>query len=135
MFSLSTLIFVAGVLHFGILTASACVPFVLNWREELGKLDGLFRQLVWIYGGYIVMMIVGFGIISMALPGELASGSPLGRAVAGLIAVFWGVRLGLQLFVLDARAFLTRWHWRLGYHALTVAFVFHTIVYSVAAIS
>ena len=35
------LILIGGVLHFGILLASAAVPQVLDWPKELAKLDRL----------------------------------------------------------------------------------------------
>jgi hypothetical protein len=40
------LILIGGVLHFGILLASALTPRVLDWRRELTKLEPLTRQLV-----------------------------------------------------------------------------------------
>jgi hypothetical protein len=48
------LIFIGGLVHFGILLASAMVPRVLDWRTSLRKLDGLSRQLVWVHGLFIV---------------------------------------------------------------------------------
>src|SRR5438128_2734795 len=48
--NLPLLILIGGVMHFGILLASACVPQVLDWKQELRKLDPLSRQLVWVHG-------------------------------------------------------------------------------------
>ena len=42
MIDLARLIFIAGILHFGILVASAAVPQVLDWRKALANLDPLF---------------------------------------------------------------------------------------------
>ncbi|HMC10472.1 MAG TPA: hypothetical protein VKH44_04250, partial [Pirellulaceae bacterium] len=64
--SLPLLILIGGILHFGILLASAAVPQVLDWRRELSKLDPLSRQLVWVHGAFIVLVIIGFGAISCA---------------------------------------------------------------------
>lgn len=47
--SLEQLIFIGGILHFGILIASALVPQVLDWKASLAKLDGLLRQLIWVH--------------------------------------------------------------------------------------
>jgi hypothetical protein len=44
--NLELLIFVGGILHFGILIASALTPKVLDWKESLGKLDRLSQQLI-----------------------------------------------------------------------------------------
>ncbi|MEM7011288.1 MAG: hypothetical protein AAF585_07380, partial [Verrucomicrobiota bacterium] len=48
----------AGLAHFGILIASAMVPAKLNWKEELGRLSTIQRQMYWIYGAYIVYCIL-----------------------------------------------------------------------------
>ena len=62
--NLSTLIFVGGILHFGILIASAMVPSALDWKASLSRLDPLFRQLVWVHGVFIVLVIIGFGLLA-----------------------------------------------------------------------
>ena len=85
---LTTLIFAGGVCHFGILTASALVPFQLNWREELSALSRLHRQMYWTYGGYIVLSIIALGLISVLNSQDLASGGRLARGVCGYVAVF-----------------------------------------------
>ncbi len=93
---LTDLIFVAGVAHLGILIASALVPFRLSWFQELATLSRLHRQMYWVYGGYVVLSIVAFSMISMFNARELASGSGLARDFCLYVAVFWGVRVALQ---------------------------------------
>ena len=129
-----SLISLGGFCHFGILIASALVPLVLDWRHALSPLPKLLRQLIWVYGGYVVLMIVAFGVLSVSVPHLLTDGSPLGRAICGFIAVFWGIRLMLQWFYLDSRAHLTTWWLKSGYHLLTVVFTFLTIAYAWVAI-
>lgn len=134
MSAIETLLFVGGLLHFSILLASALVPRVLNWSRELAKLPELFRQLIQVHGAYIVLMIVGFGAVSVLLPGELAAGSLLARTVCGFIAVFWGGRLVVQLVYFRPRPYLQNVFLRVGYNALTVLFVYFTAVYGAAAL-
>ena len=133
--TLKLLIVVGGVLHFGILLASAAVPQVLDWRTSLGKLDRLSRQLVWVHGAFIVLVILGFGVLSLLFAGELSAGSPLARAVCGFIAVFWTTRLAVQFFVFDATPYLGSGLLRFGYHGLTAIFLYHAVVYSVVALA
>jgi hypothetical protein len=132
--NLALLIFVGGILHFGMLIASALVPQVLDWKASLCKLDRLSQQIVWVHGAFLVLVIIGFGLVSVLLPAELAGASPLARAICGFIAAFWGARLAIQFFVFDARPFLGYWPLRLGYHGLTVVFAYHTVVYGLAAL-
>ena len=62
---LARLIFLAGIAQVGVLIASAVVPFRLNWRDELRGLSRLHRQMYWVYGGYVVLSIVAFAMISI----------------------------------------------------------------------
>lgn len=128
------LIFVGGVLHFGILLASALVPKVLDWKGSLAKLEPLSRQLIWVHGAFIVLVIIGFGAISVGFALALAAGTPLARGVCGFIALFWAARLAVQFFVFDAKPFLTSLWLKLGYHGLTCVFAYITLVYAAAAV-
>lgn len=122
----------AGAAHCGILVASALVPFRLDWKKDLASLPKLHRQMYWTYGGYIVGCIVAFAAISIACADELAAGSRLARCFAGFVAVFWGVRVGLQ-GVYDSKPYLTAGWLKLGYHALTVTFAALAAVYGTLA--
>jgi hypothetical protein len=128
-------IFAGGILHFGILLASALVPRVLNWRSSLQKLDPLSRQLIWVHGAFIVLVIVAFGALSIGFAGELTNGTRLARAVCAMIALFWAYRLAVQFTVFDARPYLRTLLLKLGYRGLTVVFSYLVVVYSWAALS
>ena len=128
-----TLIFLAGAAQLCVLIASALVPLRLKWKTELAVLSRLHRQMYLVYGAYVVLGIVAFGLISLYNSSELASGSGLARSVCGYIAVFWGIRLLLQ-FVLDVKEHLSTWWLRLGYYLLTILFLSFTLLYGLAAL-
>jgi len=130
--SLPVFILMAGIGQLGVLTASALVPIRLHWRTELQVLPRLHRQLYWVYGGYVVLSITAFGLISVFHSTELSAGSGLARGFCLYVAIFWGLRFALQA-VLAAKAHLTAWWLKLGYHTLTVLFVSFTIIYIWAA--
>ena len=130
MSDLKTFLMIGGILHFGILIASALVPKVLDWRGELRKLPPLFAQLVWVHGAFIVVTIIGLGVISVTNSAELASGTLLARSVCGFVALFWGARLAVQLFYFNPTAYLMTLPLKIGYHALTVGFAYLTVVYA-----
>jgi hypothetical protein len=127
------LIRLAGAGQLSVLIASALVPFRLNWKRDLAPLPTLHRQMYWTYGGYVVLGIIALGAMSLACADELAAGSRLARAVCSYGTVFWGVRLGLQA-VFDVKPHLTAWWLAVGYHTLTVLFLFFTAVYAYAAV-
>jgi len=122
-----------GALHFAILIASALTPRVLDWRTNLAPLNPFLRRLFWVYGFFIVLVIVSFGTITLLHAEVLAAGTPLARSLCAVIAIFWLARLAVQFFVFDARPFLTNALLRLGYHSLTLAFIALVLIYGWAA--
>jgi hypothetical protein len=131
--TLARLIFGAGVAQLGVLIAAALVPFRLNWRQELACLPLLHRQMYWVYGGYIVLSIAAFAALSIVNSRELASASALARGFCAYVALFWGIRVGLQA-VFDVKGHLDTWWLRAGYLVLTMMFAGLAIVYASAAL-
>ncbi|MEO0415139.1 MAG: hypothetical protein AAF226_09335, partial [Verrucomicrobiota bacterium] len=97
-------------------------------------LPKLMRQMFWVYGWFIVLMIVSFGTLTLVHAERLVSGDVLARWVCGVICVFWLVRLGVQFFVFDAKPFLTNWFYKIGYHGLTLVFIYLVTVYGWVAL-
>jgi len=133
--TLTLLLQVAGLLHFTILLASALVPRVLDWRANLALLHPFLRRLFWVYGVFIVLVIIGFGTLTLLNAGAMASGDPVARSLCAFIAIFWFARLIVQWLVFDARPFLTNALLTLGYHTLTLVFIGLSAIYGWAAIA
>lgn len=112
----------AGAAHLISLTAILYAPVALRWHEELARLPRLLRQMCETYQAYTAGTIIAMGLVSLFCAHDLASGSPLARAVCGYIALFWAARLMLQR-AYDFRPHLGSLWLRLGYHALTPLFV------------
>jgi hypothetical protein len=129
---MSTLIFTAGLGHVALLTASFVVPLRVNWRGTMRLLPRLHRQMCYTYAGYTGMSIVAFALLSLCNAHELAAGSPLARGLCAYIAVFWGIRLGLQ-GVFDVKEHLTAWWTKAGYLAMTLLFVSFIVIYALAS--
>jgi len=129
-----TLILIGGGLHFLTLIASAMVPKTLDWRGELAKLIPFLRTLFWVYGAFIVLTILAFGIMSLVNYKAMAAGESLeARSICVFIAVFWGARLVVQLFFFDACEYLTNRFLKVGYHSLTLTFAFQMFAYAYCA--
>lgn len=133
--ALTLALYAGGAMHFGILIASALAPIALDWKGLLAPLPKLLRQMFWVYGWFIVLVIISFGVLTLMHAPAMAAGDEVGRSLCGVIAVFWGARLAVQFFVFDARPFLARWIWRLGYHALTVVFIAMVSIYTWGALA
>ena len=132
---MKTLLLLGGILHFVILIASALTPRVLDWRANLAALHPFLRRLFWVYGCFIVLVIISFGVLTLVHADELAGGAALARSVCAIIAIFWLARLAVQFFVFDARSFLTTTFLRLGYHGLTFLFTTLVFIYGTVALN
>ena len=130
--NLETAVFLGGVTHLGILSAGAVMTKVLNWKTELTQLTDISRHIIWTHGGYVWLTILAFGLVSVCFPGDLISNNPLGLAISGFIAIFWGIRLFIQFFCFDAKPHLTSIWLKLGFHGLTITFAYFTVVYGIA---
>ena len=131
--TLTLLLQVAGVMHFGLMAAGLMMPKVVRLRWHLAELPPFVRQLFWVYYSFIALCLVGFSVITIAFAGTLAAGSGLARALCVFFAVFWTVRLYAATFVFDMRPYLTSRLRRVGYSVLNVAFAYLPIVYILAA--
>ena len=128
------LLLFAGIAQFGVLFASALTPLMMDWKHELQKLPQLLRQLFWVYGCFIVLTIIGLGTLTLFFHQSMADGVPAARGIAAFAAVFWGLRLMVQFFVIDARPYLTNRWLKLGYHSLTVIFIALTTIFGATAL-
>ena len=132
---MKSLLIIGGLLHFVILIASGLTPRLLDWRGNLATLHPFLRRLFWVYGAFIVLMIISFGTLTLFKADELASATPLARSLCAMIAIFWLARLGVQFFVFDARPFLTTAFRRVGYHGLTFLFSALVFIYGCVALN
>jgi hypothetical protein len=132
---MKSLLLAGGLLHFVILIASALTPRVLDWRANLAALHPFLRRLFWVYGSFIVLVIVSFGTLTLFQADELASGAPLARATCAVISIFWLARVAVQFFVFDAKPFLTTTFLRFCYHGLTLLFVALVFIYGCTALN
>ena len=124
----------AAALQLLILIASASTPRVLDWRKNLAVLHPFLRKLFWVYGVFVMMVIIAFAVLTFRHADAMAAREPVARSLCLFIAIFWGARLLVQFAIFDARPFLTNWFYKTGFHALTIIFAFLTFVYGKAAL-
>jgi len=124
----------AAAVQLLILTASALTPRVLDWRNNLAALHPFLRKLFWVYGVFIVIVIMAFATLTFRHADAMAAREPVARSLCAFVAVFWGARLFVQFAIFDPRPFLTNWTYRVGYHALTFTLAFLVLVYGKAAL-
>lgn len=125
-----------GVLLLALAAAHVCFPRHFHWREELARLSLFNRQMFQVHVVFIVLVLIDCGLLMAVFTDALLEPTALGRLVLGGMAVFWGLRFFVQLFVYDRRLwrghpFNTAMHvlfcglW--GYLALTLAWALLTV--------
>ena len=118
----------AGAFHLVIAAANFILPAMLRYRENLEKVSTIIRQIFCVHADYIVLVLVGFGLVSLLFPAELAGASPLGRFMAAFLALFWGSRVVVQLTYYDAA--IKREH-PCGNIFFLLVFIYLTVVFAV----
>jgi len=91
-------IWAAGVFQLLIASVNFVAPKMLEYRENLAKVSPIVREVFIVQNVYIVLTLVGFAALCFRFAPELAGQSILGRFLSGFLAVFWGLRLLIQLF-------------------------------------
>src|SRR6185436_6319305 len=99
---LITLMRICGVALLGLFVLNFFVPKRFKWREELPRLSLINRRIFQVHAIFIALILLLMGLLLVALPRELIAPQPLARAVCGGLALFWAVRLWMQLFLYDA---------------------------------
>ena len=121
----------AGGVQLLIASANFFAPRKLHYAENLAKVTPMVRQIFRVLSFYIVLTLVAFAALCFTFPADLAGGSTLGRALSSFLALFWGVRVLIQLFYYDPDT--KRRHPVFNVLFLT-AFVFLTATFTAAAL-
>src|SRR5579863_4028277 len=125
------LLWVGGALQLVILAANFVLPGKLNCRENLARVSPMIREVFIVHWAYIVLILGVFACMSFWFAPELAGASGLGRFLAAVIAVFWLLRVPIQLFFYDPE--LRRQN-RFGDVIFLLAFSYLGVVFGVAAL-
>jgi hypothetical protein len=100
---LSHAIYAAAIGHLLVLIASFQVPARLGWKQDIPKLTRFNQKVFWVYGFYILLCIVSFAAMTWRLHDAFLAGEAAARCIATFIAVFWTVRILVDLFWYDHR--------------------------------
>jgi hypothetical protein len=95
------LIWAAGFIHAGIIAANIPLPGRLQVRKNLASAPAFIRQIFYVHWLYIVIIVGLFATLCFRFDKELAGATSLGRFLSGFIALFWLLRIILQLLYYD----------------------------------
>ena len=122
----------AGFVQLSIALANFTLPKQLRYRENLGRVTPIIRQIFVVHSGYIVGILLLFAAITLGFSSDLASGSGLGRFLSASLALFWFCRIPVQLFYYDSDVRRAN---RVGDLAMSAALVFLSATYAWAALA
>lgn len=91
----------AGGVQLLVASANLFAPRKLHYRENLAKLAPIVRQIFVVLSCYITLVLVAFAGLCFGFAGDLAGQTVLGRYCSGFLALFWGLRVLVQLFFYD----------------------------------
>lgn len=131
MLPLSAWIQVAGVVQIAIALANLPLALRLQYGRNLMGASVIVRRIFYVHAVYVVYMVLGLAAISLLFPAELASGRGIGRFLSAFIAIFWGLRIPIQLFFYPVEV---RKQNQLADVVFIVAFGFAAVVFAIAAL-
>lgn len=91
----------AGALHLVVAAANFALPGILRYRENLTKVSPIIRQIFLVHAFFIVLILVGIGLLCLCFPNEMCGSSSLGRFLSGFLALFWSLRVVIQFGFYD----------------------------------
>ena len=127
--SVLTLLKLAGFLQIALCVGSLAIPKLLNWKGELNKTSKIIAQMFWTYAGYILVINLAFGLISVFGANELLEKTFLSRSISVFIFLYWLARIIIQFFYFDTKSAPPGFIYKAGEIALVALFIFLTVVY------
>lgn len=121
--SFNLILWLAGAGHFVILFASFQVPSRLHWKRDLAQLMPFNRKLLWVQGGFTVLTIIAFGILTLVLHAEMLRGDRAAIALACFIGSYWTARILVDAFYFSSEDWPKGREFVIGHILLTALFV------------
>jgi len=100
--SARALVMAGGVYCLGFAVFHLAFWKLFRWREDLRSLTFVNRAIVQILNLCLTFVFVVFAVPSLAMPGEMVN-TDLGRMLLMLIAIFWLLRAGEQVWFFGLR--------------------------------
>ena len=89
---------IVGILLVSLALLHIAFPKYFNWRQELGSLSLINRQMFYVHSFFIAFTVLLMGLLCLTSTHELLS-TGLGKRICLALGIFWIVRLVIQFFV------------------------------------
>ncbi len=126
---LSLMLWAAGVLGYLPLVAGLALPKILNWNEDLAKLNPINQKIFLTYWKYVGAMIVTLPTLTLLFHDHFLRGDPMAQALAFIIAIFWTGRLVIDFVSYQDGPWPKGFIFKLGHLLLNTLFLFLALTY------
>jgi hypothetical protein len=103
-----------------------------GWKQELGRLSLLTRQMFLVHTFFIALVVALLGGLSLFCTDSLLTPGPLSRAVLAGIVVFWLFRLAFQWFVYSSAIWRGRRFYAFMHCVFSVFWIYAVVTYGLA---
>jgi hypothetical protein len=97
-------IWAAGVLHLLVASANFFAARKLRFADNLRRLTPIVREVFLVQNVFIVLILVAIALLCFVFAGNLTGPTALGRCLSVFLALFWGLRLLIQLFFYNSES-------------------------------
>ena len=123
---------VVGALNLLLASLHLVFPRRFGWREDLGKLSLINRNIFVVHCVFIVLILILFGGLSLFCTDLLLAGDRLSAVVVGGLLVFWTTRLYAQWFVYSPEIWRGRRFETIMHYLFTGMWFYHVLTYGAA---
>ena len=99
-YNIETWLHLAGLAQICLVIGSLAIPKVLKWTVALAGVEVLIRQMFWTYAGYILVINLCFGLLSLFGSGMLTDDSKLAFWVTSFIFFLLDFQSNYPIFLL-----------------------------------
>jgi len=124
-------VWLAGLIHVCMIGAQIPLSRLLHFKENLSKVTPIIRQIFIVHYIYIALYLLTFSVLCLLFAPLLVSGTDIGKSLSGFMALFWILRIFIQLFYYDPEIKKKN---RLGHVFFTSCFVFLSLVFTLSAL-
>jgi hypothetical protein len=88
---------ITGFLLISLAMVHIVFPKYFNWKNELGTLSLINRQMMYIHTFFIALVLLLMGVLCLTSSKEIMT-TELGNRLCLGFAIFWAIRLFIQFF-------------------------------------
>jgi hypothetical protein len=128
---LERFLWVAAILQWLFASSNLFAARLLRYRQNIAGLAPFIREVFIVQSVYIMGMVAVFGVICIAFAPDLAGQSALERFLSACLAIFWGMRITIQLFFYDRDV---KRQWPVANLCYLTTFIYLSSLFTIAAL-